>query len=137
MKPLKSARIAVLLAIVVTLLAASPSAATSPPETTIQSGPDDGATVRKDYVQFEFTSESAVDFECELDGGGFAPCTSPYFLPGLLPGAHVFKVRAVDETGVVDPTPGVRSFSIVGLPKVSVTSGHLQYAPVEGSTTSI
>lgn len=38
-------------------------------------------------------------FECALDGGGFAPCSSPVTHSGLSPGEHRLAVRAIDRAG--------------------------------------
>jgi Concanavalin A-like lectin/glucanases superfamily/Right handed beta helix region len=43
--------------------------------------------------------ESAVRFDCSLDGGGFAPCTSPHESTALAEGPHRFLVRALDDAG--------------------------------------
>ncbi len=65
-------------------------------------------------------------FQCELDGGRWVGCTSPYRLVGLAPGEHAFAVRALsrdDRLGpdvvyrwqVVEPAPAVaagKPFSI-------------------------
>ncbi len=32
---------------------------------------------------------------------------------GLKPGKHVFKVRATDAAGNVDPTPAVKKFTVL------------------------
>jgi hypothetical protein len=47
-------------------------------------------------------ADVAIDidhFECRLDDGSFAVCASGLSLAGLLPGEHVFEVRAVDAAG--------------------------------------
>src|SRR6186997_1794642 len=58
-------------------------------------------------AEFEFGS-SDIDsrFECKLDDRPYRPCASPYRLVVGL-GRHVFRVRAVDPQGRVDPTPAV------------------------------
>jgi Ca2+-binding RTX toxin-like protein len=83
----------------------------APPETTIESGP---AGVTPDRISvFTFSSnEPGSDFECRVDSGGFAFCTSPHPTPLLGDGQHMFEVRAIDLVGDVDPTPAARSFSV-------------------------
>jgi hypothetical protein len=62
---------------------------------------------------FTFSSpELGVTFQCRLDLGAFAPCTSPATFSGFTPGAHTFFVRAVDGAGNVDPTPASMAFTV-------------------------
>jgi hypothetical protein len=62
---------------------------------------------------FTFSSPDATAaFECQLDGGGFAPCTSPANYPGLGDGPHTFEVRAFDQAGNTDPSPAVYGWTI-------------------------
>jgi hypothetical protein len=85
----------------------------APPETTITSGPL--GTVQTDSAQFSFSgssSEGAVAYECNLDDGGFAPCSSPKSFGSLSDGSHEFKVRAKDSFGQVDPTPASRTWHV-------------------------
>jgi len=52
---------------------------------------------------FEFSStEPDSTFQCSLDGGVFAPCTSPFDSGVLIDGKHNFQVMAVDAAGNVD-----------------------------------
>jgi hypothetical protein len=82
----------------------------SPPETTITKGPK---KTRKTRPKFKFTSdEPGATFQCQLDKGQFAPCTSPFKPPKLRPGKHKLKVRAIG-TGGTDSTPAVRKFQIL------------------------
>jgi len=41
------------------------------------------------------TPKRLRQFECRLDGGDWAGCSSPYVLPGLQAGEHTFAVRAL------------------------------------------
>jgi hypothetical protein len=59
-----------------------------------------------------------ASFQCKLDAGAFAACTSPKSYSGLAPGSHTFQVRAVDVSGNVDATPGTFTWTIAPLPPV-------------------
>lgn len=66
---------------------------------------------------FAFSAtEPGSTFDCRLDGGEYAPCTSPQGYASLALGSHVFEVRAIDAAGNVDPTPATctweRGFSL-------------------------
>ena len=104
---------------------------TADPDTTITGGPAEGSTTDDDTPTFEFTSTDAGStFQCSVDGGAFAPCTSPFTTPSLADGAHTFEVQATDPAGNVDPTPASRNFSVDVVPDTQITCG-----PAEGSTT--
>jgi hypothetical protein len=53
-----------------------------------------------------------LGFQCKLDRRPFKPCRSPKAYAGLKAGAHVFRVRAVDSLGQLDPAPVVKRFRI-------------------------
>jgi hypothetical protein len=77
---------------------------TTPPETTIDSGPS--GTTTSTSATFTFSSsEARSTFECALDGGRFAKCSSPKSYSGLALGTHTFQVRAKDAAHNLDPTP--------------------------------
>ncbi|MBK8294351.1 MAG: hypothetical protein IPK93_06120 [Solirubrobacterales bacterium] len=66
-------------------------------------------------VDFGFESDDPANtFECDLDGGGWAPCVSSVQLLNLGDGQHTFLVRAVTTTDptVADPTPASWQFTI-------------------------
>jgi hypothetical protein len=80
---------------------------TDPPKTTITSTPAPLVVTRGPAgATFTFSaSENLVTFECQLDGAGFTPCSSPVSYQGLGEGTHVFSVRAVDAAGNVEAAP--------------------------------
>jgi thrombospondin type 3 repeat protein len=82
-----------------------------PPDTSITAGPS--GTVSSASASFSFTSDEAgSSFQCRLDGGGFAGCTSPKSYSGLANGSHAFEVRAVDGANNTDPTPASRTWTV-------------------------
>lgn len=92
------------------------------PETTITAGPAAGATTGPSGM-FEFeASEPTATFECQLDAGAFAPCTSPHAFT-LGDGSHTFAVRAKDDVGTVDPSPATRTWTVDAVaPPVTITA---------------
>src|SRR5918992_1318804 len=80
----------------------------TPPDTTIESGPDPITVLNE--ATFVFSSEdSTATFECRLNlpapNDGWEPCTSPKTYTGVPTGAREFQVQATDRTGNFDPTP--------------------------------
>jgi hypothetical protein len=87
---------------------------TTAPNTSISSGPASSSTATS--ASFAFTStESGSSFECKLDSGSYASCTSPKAYSGLGTGAHQFSVRAKDAAGNVDATPATQSWTVEGV----------------------
>lgn len=87
------------------------SADATAPETTITSGPS--GTTSNRTPSFEFSSsEAASTFECSVDSGAFASCSSPHTVGTLGGGPHTFEVRARDAVSNLDPTPASRSFTV-------------------------
>jgi hypothetical protein len=100
--------------------------ATTPPETTIDSGVS-GPTP-DDSPDFAFSAnDPASTFECSLQATGppsFAACTSPQSYSGLADGSYEFQVRATDAANNVDPTPALDAFSLdTQPPDTSIDSG--------------
>ena len=84
---------------------------TTPPNTTISVGPT--GTVSDNAATFAFTcSESNCTFECKLDTGSFASCTSPKSYTSLTDGSHTFQVRAKDAANNTDQTPATRTWTV-------------------------
>jgi len=83
------------------------------PETTIDSGPAEGAVIAEPSPSFGFSSAApGASFECALDAAAFSACTSPLTLGPLADGPHSFAVRAIDSEEDIDPSPATRSFSV-------------------------
>ena len=80
------------------------------PNTTITAGPSAGTN--DPTPSFSFSSQPGTSFECKLDSGPYAPCSSPITAPRLADGPHTFSVRATDAAGNTDPTPATRAFTV-------------------------
>ena len=82
------------------------------------------ALTKDTSVSYSFSSEIGATFECKLDSGAFAPCTSPKQLTGLTPGSHTFSVRAKDTLGNVESTPASHTFTVdTAAPDTNITGG--------------
>ena len=82
----------------------------SPPDTTLTrlpANPSNSST-----AEFEFGSNEPGGFECLLDTGAWAGCSSPRVLTNLVDGEHTFAVRAVDLAGNEDPTPASFTWTV-------------------------
>jgi CSLREA domain-containing protein len=84
----------------------------TPPDTTVDAGPDPITALNE--ATFTFSSnEPAATFECSLDGGAtWSACASPKTYSGLAAGELEFRVRAVDLAGNYDPTPAAWTWTI-------------------------
>ena len=86
---------------------------TTPPETTIASGPSEGSTVTGSNVSFAFSSsEVGSSFQCSIDGALYASCTSSKSYTQLADGSHTFQVKATDAAGNTDATPAFRTWTV-------------------------
>ena len=108
---------------------------TTPPAATITAGPT-GPT-SDNAPTFQFTAnEAGSTFECSVDGGPFAACSSPFTTPSLPAGQHTFSVRARDAAGNLGPAT-TTSFSVAAqkiedLP-VPTVGEEVNVGPVPGS----
>ena len=92
------------------------------PETTITSGPADGAHTSATALTWGIAaSEPGSTFECRvfataLTPGPFAPCSSmtAHTASNFAPGTYAFEVRATGPFGDVDATPARRTVTIDG-----------------------
>ena len=82
-----------------------------PPDTEIDSGPS--GRINDPTPTFAFHSPEPGDtFQCKVDSGPYAACSSPKTASDLPDGFHIFRVRAKDSFGNVDPTPASRKFTV-------------------------
>ncbi len=96
---------------------------TTPPQTTITSGPSNQTNDATPTFEFA-SSEQGSSFECEIDGGGFSACATPATLTALAEGNHTFNVRATDAVGNVDLSPASRTFEVdTTAPQSTIDSG--------------
>ncbi len=103
---------------------------TAAPDATITVGPAADSFVSSRSASFSFTSETGSTFDCKLDSGDWASCTSPKEYTDLSERSHTFQVRAIDRAGNVDGDPASRTWTVdVTAPAVAVAS------PANGSTT--
>ena len=84
------------------------------PDTQLTSAPS--GTTADSAATFAFTSDAKapVTFECRVDAGAFAACTSPFAVTGLANGAHTFDVRARDLSSAAnaDSSPATASWTV-------------------------
>ena len=95
----------------------------TPPDTTIMIQPNTPTNATD--ASFEFNGSDVVStpenltFECQLDGGGFIPCSSPQNYSSLSEGNHTFEVKAIDEALNSDSTPASFTWMIDLTPPVA------------------
>jgi hypothetical protein len=88
-----------------------PAPDTTPPNTTINSGPS--GTTTNAFANFTFSASEPSSFLCQLDGAAVAEaCSSPWTVTNLSAGDHTFAVWGTDIMGNADPTPATRSWTI-------------------------
>ncbi|KFE71193.1 hypothetical protein DB31_3323 [Hyalangium minutum] len=92
---------------------------TQPPDTSIDQKPPNPDN--RTSATFTFaSSEAGSSFECSLDDGEYASCTSPltYSVPE---GSHIFAVRAKDAAGNVDDSPATYTWRVdTGAPDTAI-----------------
>ncbi|SNB48096.1 choice-of-anchor D domain-containing protein [Geobacter sp. DSM 9736] len=106
------------------------------PNTMLTSTPTNPSTFSSGSFSF-ISDASGATFECSLDSGAFAACTSPYTFDNLSSGSHTFSVRAKDSAGGYDPNPPRFSWAITSGPvKVVYPGGSSNFFPNLGSATA-
>jgi DNA-binding beta-propeller fold protein YncE len=69
----------------------------------IASGP--AAVSTSNQAEIAFSANYPTRFECQIDGGNYRPCTSPWTVSALDDGPHVASVRARDLSGALQGEP--------------------------------
>jgi len=81
------------------------------PETIMDSAPTSSTSDPTPSFTFH-ASQVGSTFECKVDAGPFASCSSPFTTSALGDGLHAFQVRATDPAGNTDPSPASKSFAV-------------------------
>jgi hypothetical protein len=84
----------------------------NPPQTLLKRMPPHRTHDRTPTFGFA-ADERGVTFQCELDRKPYRSCRSPFTSKKLALGRHVFRVRARDDSGRLDPSPASYAFKIV------------------------
>ncbi len=96
---------------------------TTPPETTIASGPE--VATNDATPSFGLgADEPGASFECRVDAEAFAACGQTFTTAALPDGPRVIEARAIDPAGNVDPTPASRALVIdTAAPETRIDAG--------------
>ncbi|TML18319.1 MAG: hypothetical protein E6G33_00565, partial [Actinobacteria bacterium] len=82
------------------------------PDTTIDTNPADPSNDTTPSFSFS-SSETGSTFECRIDSGSWAACSSPETIASALSeGSHTFRVRATDTAGNTDGTPASYTWTV-------------------------
>ncbi|HEX9696471.1 MAG TPA: hypothetical protein VGB64_09200, partial [Actinomycetota bacterium] len=91
------------------------------PVANITSGPPTPTNTTS--ATFHFNAEPGATYQCALDAGAFASCTSPATYASLAEGTHTFNVKASDAAGNTGPA-ATHSWTIdITPPDTTITSG--------------
>jgi hypothetical protein len=117
---------------------------TTPPVVTITARPASPYPSRSGTYGF-IASEAVSGFECNLDSGTFAPCSSPFSFSGVSDGSHTFYVRSTDMAGnlgstvsgnwIIDATPPETVISTMPGTPTNSTSGSFSFTSPDSAAT--
>lgn len=84
------------------------------PITRITFGPASKTRVRRPVFRFlDAAEQPGTSFVCKVDRHAWKGCNSPYKLPKLNPGRHVFSVKGKSAAGQWEQQPVSRKFKVV------------------------
>jgi len=87
------------------------------PNTSLREFPSNPSTSSTATFAFVGSDNSTpgpyLEFQCQIDGGGFLSCSSPQTYTDLELGEHTFEVAAIDRSGNVDLSPATYTWTIV------------------------
>ena len=103
------------------------------PETEIAQAPDDpthrvGPGRRRRCSSSSRRTTRSQTFECELDGGGWSSCDTPYRFTAAI-GEHTLLVRALSDDAAFDLTPSTHTWTVLARPVATIGSGPEDQAP--------
>jgi penicillin-binding protein 1A len=82
------------------------------PDTAILGAPPSQTAAHTAVFRFKAQGAAFTGFQCSVDAGPFATCTSPADLGHLNAGDHVFAVRALSRAGSPDGSPASYRWSV-------------------------
>jgi len=111
---------------------------TRTPDTQLIDGPAPASpSTTAAFTFFSPDAGGGATFECALDGGEFAVCTSPHGYTNLTEAVHTFAVRVRDAVGNLDPTPAVRSWTVdLTPPDTTIDGGPIDTVPIASASFS-
>lgn len=84
------------------------------PQTRITFGPAFKTRIHRPVFRFtDATGQQDTKFICKLDRATWKSCSSPFKLPKVALGKHLFRVKGVNAVGVWEAKPTKRKFKLV------------------------
>jgi hypothetical protein len=93
----------------------------TPPAVAITQAPGDPSNSATGTFAFS-SGDPTASFACQIDGAGFAPCSSGFTSASLADGSHTFTVRATDPVGNAATAAFTWTIDTVA-PAVTITGG--------------
>ena len=115
---------------------------TTPPAASVDTHP--ASLSNSSAATFAFSATESSTFQCKLDTGSYAACTSPITYNSLADGPHTFSVEATDRAGntgtaasygwTIDTTPPVASIDTHPSSLTNSTTATFAFSANETST---